>query len=175
MCFSIRPTEVKRFRTVLRCDVDLSLRVLASLRNRPHRPFHDGIRRTKWNNLQGVLCAHEAQGTAHAPNSPRPSSREGQLSASTRNRKLLLLVRLSRGFAIASPHADDPPPNRTDWRKPESQIARKPTTNTPFLANSTTSAPPFRYTVQRLSRSSRTTAKLAAARTESRVDVLHRQ
>src|SRR5207248_10228994 len=50
-----------------------------------------------------------------------------------------------------------PPPNRTDWRKPESQIARKPTTNTPFLANSTTSAPPFRYTVQRLSRSSRTT------------------
>src|SRR5436853_4774107 len=26
MCFSIRPTEVKRFRTVLRCDVDLSLR-----------------------------------------------------------------------------------------------------------------------------------------------------
>src|SRR5947209_3681213 len=33
----------------------------------------------------------------------------------------------------------------------------EPTTNTPFLANSTTSAPPFRYTVQRLSRSSRTT------------------
>ena len=95
MCFSIRPTEVKRFRTILRCDVDLSLRVLASLRNRPHRPFHDGIRRTKWNNLQGVLCAHEAQGTAHAPNSLRPSSREGQLSASTRNRKLLLLVRSS--------------------------------------------------------------------------------
>src|SRR5205823_7022613 len=95
MCFSIRPTEVKRFRTVLRCDVDLSLRVLASLRNRPHRPFHDGIRRTKWNYLQGVLCAHEAQGTAHAPNSLRPSSREGQLSASTRNRKLLLLVRSS--------------------------------------------------------------------------------
>src|SRR5438045_7431534 len=86
MCFSIRPTEVKRFRTVLRCDVDLSLRVLASLRNRPHRPFHDGIRRTKWNNLQGVLCAHEAQGTAHAPNSLRLSSREGQLSASTRKR-----------------------------------------------------------------------------------------
>src|SRR5438270_7659640 len=95
MCFSIRPTEVKRFRTVLRCDVDLSLRVLASLRNRPHRPFHDGIRRTKWNNLQGVLCAHEAQGTAHAPSSLRPSSREGQLSASSRNRKLLLLVRSS--------------------------------------------------------------------------------
>src|SRR5207248_10037783 len=93
--FSIRPTAVKRFRTVLRCDVDLSLRVLASLRNRTHRPFHDGIRRTKWNNLQGVLCAHEAQGTAHAPNSLRPSSREGQLSASTRNRKLLLLVRSS--------------------------------------------------------------------------------
>src|SRR5437868_12269187 len=75
MCFSIRPTEVKRFRTVLRRDVDLSLRVLASLRNRPHRPFHDGIRRTKWKNLQGVLCAHEAQGTAHAPNLLRPSSR----------------------------------------------------------------------------------------------------
>src|SRR5438477_9635118 len=65
--------------------------------------------------------------------------------------------RVSTPVCIASPHADDLPPNRTDWRKPESQIARKPTTNTPFLANSNTSAPPFRYTVQRLSRSSRTT------------------
>src|SRR5436305_15072350 len=59
--FSIRRTEDKRFRTVLRCVLDLSLRVLASLRNRPHRPFHDGIRRTKWNYLQGVLCARSSR------------------------------------------------------------------------------------------------------------------
>src|SRR5438270_1541164 len=73
---------------------------------------------------------------------------------------------MSRGLAIASPPADDPPTNRTDWRKPESQIARKPTTNTPFLANSTTSAPPFRYTVQRLSRSSRTTRQFERDRAD---------
>jgi len=34
MCFSIRPFEVKRFQAALHCDVGLSLRALASLRNR---------------------------------------------------------------------------------------------------------------------------------------------
>src|SRR5712672_1978641 len=47
--------------------------------------------------------------------------------------------RSSRGLAIASPHADDPPPNRTDRRKRESQIARKPLPNPPFLAKAITS------------------------------------
>src|SRR5207302_3862960 len=92
MCFSIRPTEVKRFRTVLRCDVDLSLRVLASLRNRPHRPFHDGIRRTKWNNLQGVLCAHEAQGTS--------TCTELTSSLVPRGTTLRLLYSANRGHAL---------------------------------------------------------------------------
>jgi len=64
---------------------------------------------------------------------------------------------LSRGFAIASPHADDPPPNRTDWRKPESQIARKPTTNTPFLGKTVISDPLLRRSAQRRGGSSRPT------------------
>src|SRR5438105_5780492 len=112
--FSIRPTEVKRFRTVLR-DVDLSLRVLASLRNRPYKPFHDGIRRTKWNNLQGVLCAHEAQGTAHAPNSLRPLVPRGTT------------LRLN-----AEPQTSPPGPflyYRTNRQRQETQIARNPALN----------------------------------------------
>jgi len=66
---------------------------------------------------------------------------------------------LSRGFAIASPHADDPPPNRTDWRKPESQIARKPTLNPRFLAKTVISDPLLRRPAQRRGGSSRPTDK----------------
>src|SRR5438132_14394523 len=38
------------------------------------------------------------------------------------------------------PHADDPPPNRTNRRNRESQIAGKPLLNPPLLADSLTQA-----------------------------------
>ena len=44
-------------------------------------------------------------------------------SSAGRNR---FFWRSSRGFATASPNADDPPPNRTNRAKREPQIARNP-------------------------------------------------
>src|SRR6266550_9089177 len=55
------------------------------------------------------------------------------------------------------PHADDPPPLRTDRDKPESKIARKPTLNPPFPAKSITSDPQLCRPVQRRGGSSRPT------------------
>src|SRR5205814_7895272 len=48
-------------------------------------------------------------------------------------------------------------PNRTDWRKPESQIARKPTLNPRFLAKTVISDPLLRRPAQRRGGSSRPT------------------
>jgi hypothetical protein len=52
--FSVRPVTVKRFLAVLH-HASTVPRALASLRNRRKWPFHDGVRRTKWNNLGRVL------------------------------------------------------------------------------------------------------------------------
>src|SRR5437764_13635313 len=62
--------------------------------------------------------------------------------------------RLSRGFAIAPPNADDPPRNRTKRRKAESQFARKPALNPRFLAKTVISDPLLRRPAQRLRGSS---------------------
>src|SRR5215470_9191936 len=67
------------------------------------------------------------------------------------------------GFAIAPPNADDPPPNRTKPRKPESQIARKSPLNPRFLAKTITSDPRLRRAAQRLRGSSRRTIAAGTA------------
>src|SRR5918994_1807515 len=52
--FSVRPVTVKCFLAVLH-HASTVPRALASLRTRRKWPFHDGVRRTKWNNLGRVL------------------------------------------------------------------------------------------------------------------------
>ncbi|HET7020550.1 MAG TPA: fatty acid desaturase [Xanthobacteraceae bacterium] len=71
---------------------------------------------------------------------------------------------MSRGFAIAPPNADDPPPNRTKRRKAESPFARKLALNPRFLAKTVISDPLLRRPAQRLRGSSRTTIEAMGAR-----------
>jgi len=90
---------------------------------------------------------------------PRQPQRMAEVDDVLQRRPQQILLTIVSRLRHRVPHADDPPPNRTDRRKRESQIARNPGPNLPFLANTITSAQSLGRPAQRLGGSSRATSE----------------
>jgi hypothetical protein len=66
------------------------------------RPFHHGIRKTRWNNLRGGLAIRLTVGPSGHAISPHPSSREGHHSTARWSSRFLLLHLILHGFHAAA-------------------------------------------------------------------------
>src|SRR6476660_9160304 len=74
--FSNRPVEVKHFRAIHRCSVDVS-HGLALLFGIGTKALPSWDSKTRRNNLLGDLAVSVTAGSSGSTNSPHPSSREG--------------------------------------------------------------------------------------------------
>jgi hypothetical protein len=89
VCFSNRPSGVKRFQTIRHHSVDVA-RGLVLLFGIGTRALPSWDSKTGWNNLYRGLAIRRATGPSGHTNSPHPSSREGHLSTAWWNSSFLL-------------------------------------------------------------------------------------
>jgi hypothetical protein len=90
VCFSNRPSGVKRFQAIHHSSVDVA-HGLALLFGLGTKALPSWDSKTRWNNLLGDLAVNVTAGSSGHTNSPHPSSREGQHSTAGWSSSFLLL------------------------------------------------------------------------------------
>ena len=108
--FYNRPSGVKHFQTVHHCNVDVTHRARASLRNRRQAVASWG--RMRWNNLYRGLAVRRTSGPSGHANSPHPSSREGHHSTAPWSSSFLLsrlILHSSHATAVFLLHRNSVP------------------------------------------------------------------
>jgi hypothetical protein len=111
VCFSNRPSGVKRFQAIHHSSVDVAhgLPLLFGLGTKA-LPSWDS--KTRWNNLLGDVAVNVTAGSSGHTNSPHPSSREGHHSTAGGSSSFLLshlILHRSQGAATSRVHRNAVP------------------------------------------------------------------